>query len=53
MKTIASIIIFNSQNVKSEHLLAVIIISVLKEESLRMDEFHRSRQYWTAKTATG
>ena len=30
MKTIATI---NSQNVKSEHLLAVIITSVFKEES--------------------
>ena len=33
MKTIANIIIINSQNVKSEHLLAVIITSVFKEES--------------------
>ena len=33
MKTIANTIIINSQNVKSEHLLAVIIISVFKEES--------------------
>ena len=33
MKTIANIIIINSQNVKSEHLSAVIIISVFKEES--------------------
>ena len=35
MKTIAnmSIIIINGQNVKSEHLLAVIITSVFKEES--------------------
>ena len=33
MKTIANIIIINSQYVKSEHLLAVIITSVFKEES--------------------
>ena len=34
MKTIANIIIIiDSQNVKSEHLLAVIITSVFKEES--------------------
>ena len=33
MKTIANIIIINSQNVKSEHLSAVIITSVFKEES--------------------
>ena len=33
MKTIAKIIIINSQNVKSEHLLVVIITSVFKEES--------------------
>ena len=33
MKTIAKVIIINSQNVESEHLLAVIITSVLNEES--------------------
>ena len=33
MKTIANISISNSQNVESEHLLAVIITSVFKEES--------------------
>ena len=33
MKTIANIIIINSQNVESEHLLAVIITSVFKEEN--------------------
>ena len=33
MKTIANMFIINSQNVKSEHLLAVIITSVFKEES--------------------
>ena len=33
MKTIANIIIINNQNVKSEHLSAVIITSVFTEES--------------------
>ena len=33
MKTIANMIIINSQNVKSEHLSPVIIASVFKEES--------------------
>ena len=33
MKTIANIIIINNQNIKSEHLSAVIITSVFKEES--------------------
>ena len=33
MKTIANIIIFNMQNIKSEHPSAVIIMSVFKEES--------------------
>ena len=33
MKTIANIIIINTQNVKSEHLSAVIITSAFKEES--------------------
>ena len=33
MKTIANIIIINSQNVKSVHLLAIIITSVFKEKS--------------------
>ena len=33
MKTIANIIITNSQNVELEHLLAVIITLVFKEES--------------------
>ena len=33
MKTIANIIVINSQNVKPEHLLAVIITSVFKEEN--------------------
>ena len=33
MKTITNIIIIKSQNVKSEHLLAVIIASVFEEEN--------------------
>ena len=44
MKTIANIIISNSQNVKSEHLLVVIITSVSKEES------SRSVSIWTSST---
>ena len=43
MKTIANIIItFNNKNVKSEHLSAVIITSVFKEES--------SVSAWTSST---
>ena len=42
MKMIANIIIINSQNVKSEHLLAVIITSVFKEAS--------SVSSWTSST---
>ena len=42
MKTIANIIIINSQNVKSEHLLAVVIASVFKEEN--------SVSSWTSST---
>ena len=34
MKTIANIIIINSQNFKSEHLLPVIITSVSKKKAL-------------------
>ena len=33
MKAIANLIIINSQNVKSEHLAAIIITSAFKEES--------------------
>ena len=36
MKTIANAIIINNQNVKSEHLLAVIITSAFKEESVHV-----------------
>ena len=42
MKAIGNIIIINTQNVKSEHLLAVIITSVFKEES--------SVSAWTSST---
>ena len=42
MKTIANIIIINSQKVKSEHLLAVTITSVFKDES--------SVSAWTSST---
>ena len=42
MKTIANIIVINSQKVKSERLLAVIITSVFKEEN--------SVSAWTSST---
>ena len=42
MKTIANIIIINSQNVKSEHLLVFIMTSVFKQES--------SVSAWTSST---
>ena len=42
MKTIANIIIINSQNVKSEHLLTGIITLVFKEEN--------SVSAWTSST---
>ena len=42
MKTIANIIIINSQNVKSAHLSVVIVTSVFKEES--------SVSAWTSST---
>ena len=42
MKTIANVIIINSQNVKSELLLVVIITSVFKRE--------RSVSVWTSST---
>ena len=38
MKTIANIIIINSQNVKSKHLTAVIITSVFREKALSLPE---------------
>ena len=34
MKTVANIMIINSQNIKSEHLLAVVITSVSKKKAL-------------------
>ena len=42
MKTVANLIIINNQNVESEHLLVVIIISLLKDES--------SVSAWTSST---
>ena len=42
MKTLVNMIIVNSQNVQSEHLSAVIITSVFKEES--------SVSTWTSST---
>ena len=42
MKTVANLIIINNQNVESEHLLVVIIISLFKDES--------SVSAWTSST---
>ena len=58
MKTIANIMIINSQNVKPEHLYIVIsshhnISFQRRKLCLRQDEFQRSRQHWAAKTAAG
>ena len=58
MKTIANIMIINSQNVKPEHLAIVIsshhnISFHRRKLCLRQDEFQRSRQHWAAKTAAG
>ena len=55
MKKIANIIIINNQNVKSEHLAAVTVTYSFQRRKLCLclDEFHRSHQHWTAKTATG
>ena len=56
MKTVANIIIISSQNIKSEHLSACSHHNISFQRGklcLRLDKFHRSCQYWTAKTATG
>ena len=57
MKTIANIMIINSQNVKPEHLAISSHHHNISFQSrklyLRLDEFQRSRQHWTAKTAAG
>ena len=42
MKTVANLIIINNQNVESEHLLVVVIISLSKDES--------SVSAWTSST---
>ena len=42
MKTVANLIIINNQNVESEHLLVVVIISLFKDES--------SVSAWTSST---
>ena len=57
MKTIANIIIINSQNVKLEHLHVSSHHNISFQRiklCLHLDdrEFHRSRQHWTAKAAT-
>ena len=42
MKTVANLIIINNQNVESEHLLVVVVISLFKEKS--------SVSAWTSST---
>ena len=56
MKTIANIMIINSQNVKPEHLFISSHHNISfqrRKLCLHLDEFQRSRQHWTAKTAAG
>ena len=56
MKTIANIIIINSQNVKPEHLVISSHHNISfqrRKLCLRQDEFQRSCQLWAAKTAAG
>ena len=56
MKTIANIMIINSQNVKPEHLAINNHHNISFQTSklcLRQDEFQRSRQHRAAKTAAG
>ena len=56
MKIIANIMIINSQNVKPEHLAISSHHNISfqrRKPCLRLDEFQRSHQHWTAKTATG
>ena len=56
MKTIANIMIINSQNVKPEHLVISSHHNISfqrRKLCLRHDEFQRSRQHWAAKTAVG
>ena len=53
MKTIANIMIINSQNVKPEHLVTSSHHNISfqrRKLCLRHDEFQRSRQHWAAKT---
>ena len=56
MKTIANIMIINSQNVKPEHLVISSHHNISfqrRKLCLRQDEFQRSRQHWAARTAAG
>ena len=56
MKTIANIMIINSQIVKPEHLVISshhYISFQRRKLCLRQDEFQRSHQHWAAKTAAG
>ena len=54
MKTIADIMIINSQNVKPEHLVISSHHNISfqrRKLCFRQDEFQRSRQHWAARTA--
>ena len=56
MKTIAIMMIINSQNVKPKHLVISSHhnISIQRRKlRIRQDEFQRSRQHWAARTAAG
>ena len=56
MKTIANIMIINSQNVKPEHLVISSHHNISfqrRKLCLHHDEFQRSCQHWAAKTAAG
>ena len=51
MKTIANIMIINSQNIKPEHLAISSHHNISfqrRKLCLRQDEFQRSRQHWAA-----
>ena len=56
MKTIANIMIIDSQNVKPEHLVISNHHNISFQRTklcLHQDEFQRSRQHWAPKIAAG
>ena len=56
MKTIANMMIINSQNVKTEHLVISSHHNISfqrRKLCLCQDEFQSSHQHWAAKTAAG